>query len=165
MQSTPLTSKTGGTVLTVSSRGETSLKPPIKLQMPNKIPPYDPKLKKLARQLRQNMTLGEVLLWQEIRGKQLGIQFHRQVPILKYIVDFYCHELLLAIEIDGRSHDHPEVAVNDLERQNKIEDEGVQFLRFDETDVRKDIDGVVQVIEDWIVLNSSTFEGGKVTDP
>ena len=126
--------------------------------MPYKIPPYDPKLKKLARQLRQNMTLGEVLLWQEIRDRKLGFQFHRQVPILKYIVDFYCHELQLAIEVDGQSHDHPEVAVNDLKRQNELEDEGVQFLRFEEKEVRKDIDGVVQVIEDWIELKRSTFE-------
>ena len=127
--------------------------------MPNKILPYDPKLKKLARQLRKNMTLGEVLLWQQIRDRQLGVQFHRQVPILRYIVDFYCHELLLAIEIDGQSHDHPEVAVNDLKRQNKLEDEGVYFLRFDEKEVRKDIDGVVPVIEDWIELNRSHLEG------
>lgn len=85
--------------------------------MPNKIPPYNPKLKELARQLRKNMTLGEVLLWQEIRNRKLGVQFHRQVPIKEYIVDFYCHELLLVIEIDGSTHDHPEVAVNDLQRQ------------------------------------------------
>jgi len=127
--------------------------------MPNKILPYDPKLKKLARQLRKNMTLGEVLLWQQIRDRQLGVQFHRQVPILRYIVDFYCHELLLAIEIDGQSHDHPEVAVNDLKRQNKLEDEGVYFPRFNEKEVRKDINGVVPVIEDWIELNRSHLEG------
>jgi len=127
--------------------------------MPNKIPPYDPKLKELARELRKNMTLGEVLLWQEIRNRKLGFQFHRQVPILNYIVDFYCHELLLAIEVDGQSHDNPDVAVNDLKRQNEIEDEGVQFLRFDEKEIRKNIDGVVQVIEDWIELNQSPLEG------
>ncbi|CAN5440822.1 hypothetical protein BH23BAC3_BH23BAC3_17010 [soil metagenome] len=76
--------------------------------MPNKILPYDPKLKMLARELRNNMTLCEVLLWQEIRDRKLGVQFHRQVTILRYIVDFYCHELQLAIEVDGQSHDHPE---------------------------------------------------------
>lgn len=61
--------------------------------MPNKIHPYNPKLKELARKLRKNMTLGEVLLWQEIRDEKLGYQFHRQTPILNYIVDFFCHEL------------------------------------------------------------------------
>lgn len=101
------------------------------------------------------MTLGEVLLWQEIRDRNLGCQFHRQVPILKYIVDFYCHELQLAIEVDGQSHDHSDVAVKDLKRQNELEDEGIHFLRFDEKEIRKNIDGVVQVFEDWIELNRS----------
>ena len=58
----------------------------------------------MARELRQNMTLSEVLLWQEIKGKQLGIQFSRQIPIDEYIVDFYCKNLQLAVEIDGESH-------------------------------------------------------------
>lgn len=121
--------------------------------MPNNIPPYNPKLKKLARELRKNMTLGEVLLWQEIRGRKLGFQFHRQVPIQNYIVDFYCHELHLAIEIDGSSHDHPEVAVTDLERQNEIEEVGVHFLRFEEAEVRKNVDHVVEIIENWIEIS------------
>jgi len=72
--------------------------------MANKIIPYNPKLKALARQLRKNSTLSEVLLWQKIKQKGYGVQFHRQVPLLEYIVDFYCHELKLAIEIDGDSH-------------------------------------------------------------
>lgn len=127
--------------------------------MPNNIPSYNPKLKELARELRKNMTLGEVLLWQEIRGRKLGFQFHRQIPIQNYIVDFYFHELHLAIEIDGSSHNHPEVAVNDLERQSELEDAGVQFLRFEETEVRKDLDGVIEVIENWISLNNSPLEG------
>ncbi|MEX0660305.1 MAG: DUF559 domain-containing protein [Balneolaceae bacterium] len=127
--------------------------------MPNKIPPYNPKLKELARKLRKNMTLGEVLLWQEIRRRKLGFQFHRQIPIHNYIVDFYCHELYLAIEIDGSSHDHPEVAVSDLKRQNELEEVGVRFLRFEEIEVRKNVDNVVEVIENWISLNRSPLEG------
>jgi very-short-patch-repair endonuclease len=54
--------------------------------------------------LRKNGTLSEVLLWKKIKGKALGVEFHRQVPLLEHIVDFYCHELGLAIEIDGASH-------------------------------------------------------------
>ena len=106
------------------------------------------------------MTLGEVLLWQEIRDRKLGYQFHRQVPILNYIVDFYCHELNLVIEIDGSSHDHPEVAVNDFERQEELENEGIRFLRFDEKEVRDNLDDVVEVIDNWIKLyGSSPLEG------
>ncbi|MDZ7720084.1 MAG: endonuclease domain-containing protein [Balneolaceae bacterium] len=122
--------------------------------MPNKVHPYNPRLKKLARKLRKNMTLGEVLLWQEIRGKKLGYQFHRQIPIHEYIVDFFCHELQLAIEIDGSSHDHSKTSEEDLERQSELEDLGIRFLRFEEIDVRKNIDEVVKIIEDWIELNT-----------
>lgn len=127
--------------------------------MPNKIPSYNPKLKELARKLRKNMTLGEVLLWQEIRNRNLGYQFHRQVPILNYIVDFYCHELQLVIEVDGSSHDHPEIAVSDLDRQIEIEELGVHFLRFDEKEVRNNLDGLIEVIERWIDLHRSPLEG------
>ncbi len=73
--------------------------------MKNRIIPYNPKLKSLARQLRKNSTLAEVLMWKNIKQKVLGVQFHRQVPMLNYIVDFYCHEISLVIEIDGSSHD------------------------------------------------------------
>jgi very-short-patch-repair endonuclease len=67
---------------------------------------YNPKLKKRARQLRNNSTLSEVLLWNELKsGKMKGKDFHRQKPILNFIVDFFCPELELVIEIDGNSHD------------------------------------------------------------
>jgi very-short-patch-repair endonuclease len=72
----------------------------------NKIIPYNPKLRILARQLRNNSTLSEVLLWNQIKRKSLGYEFHRQVPIDDFIVDFFCHELLLVIEIDGSTHDY-----------------------------------------------------------
>ena len=63
-----------------------------------KIIPYNPKLKPLARALRKNMTLSEVLLWQELKGKNvMGYDFDRQRPIDNFIVDFYCKELQLAM--------------------------------------------------------------------
>jgi very-short-patch-repair endonuclease len=71
----------------------------------NIIIPYNPNLKQFARHLRNNSTLSEILLWKQIKNKAFGIEFHRQVPIDEFIVDFYCHELMLAIEIDGISHD------------------------------------------------------------
>lgn len=80
----------------------------------NKILPYNPNLKPLARKLRKDMTLSEVLLWQEIRKKSLGVEFHRQVPIDNYIVDFYCHELMLAVEVDGSSHNFEEIYEKDV---------------------------------------------------
>ncbi len=75
------------------------------------------------------MTLSEVLLWQEFKGKQmLGYDFDRQRPIDNYIVDFYCKDLQLAIEIDGESHTHEEVAENDKKRQIRLEELGVRIL-------------------------------------
>ena len=114
----------------------------------NKIIPYNPKLKINARELRKRSTLGEVLLWKEIKSKKLGYQFHRQVPIDQYIVDFYCHELMLAIEIDGFSHNYKYVAEG--ERQRKLEDLGIHFLRFQEKDVRSNLEGMVLAIREWI---------------
>ena len=120
----------------------------------NRIIPYNPELKKLARELRKNMTHAEVLLWQKIRKKSLGFQFHRQVPMLEYIVDFYCHELLLVIEVDGGVHKHPEVSINDLERQKQIESYGIHFLRFDNKEIKHDISSVLESIDNWIKLNA-----------
>jgi len=71
--------------------------------MPRKIIPYQPYLKELARKLRNDSTLGEALLWNELKNKQMyGYDFHRQKPLLNYIADFYCNELNLVIEIDGQ---------------------------------------------------------------
>ena len=66
---------------------------------------YNPNLKSNSRVLRMAENLSEVLLWKEIKAKKLGVQFLRQRPIGNYIVDFYCHRLRLALEIDGITHD------------------------------------------------------------
>ncbi len=116
--------------------------------MKNKIIPYNPELKQRARQLRKNSTLPEVLLWQKIKQRAFGVQFHRQVPMLNYIVDFYCHEIQLGIEIDGQSHDFNDVY--DLKRQAEIEAYGVTFLRFSNEEVKKNMFSVLLVIEETV---------------
>ena len=109
--------------------------------------PYNPYLKKLARRLRNQSTLSEVLLWPYLKGKQMrGYDFHRQKPIDCYIVDFYCSELHLAIEIDGSSHDGREE--EDRVRQERIESFGIHFLRFDDAQVKEDIHSVLRTIEE-----------------
>ncbi len=124
----------------------------------NKIIPYDPRLKILARKLRKQGTLAEILLWKRIRNKQIcGYEFHRQVPMNKFIVDFYCHELQLAIEIDGSSHEQR--VEQDRRRQRILERLGIHFLRFRETDVRKNIEDVLRAIEVWI----ERFEKGNTS--
>jgi len=69
-----------------------------------KIIKYNPKLRAFANKLRNNMTFGEIALWREIKNKKLGVRFSRQIPIDQYIVDFYCKDLQLAIEVDGSIH-------------------------------------------------------------
>ncbi|HWP91282.1 MAG TPA: endonuclease domain-containing protein [Thermodesulfobacteriota bacterium] len=114
--------------------------------------PYNPKLKELARKLRKNSTLSEIFLWQHLKGKQmLGYDFHRQKPIDDYIVDFFCSKLMLAVEIDGVSHDSEKVYIRDMTREQRLESLGVRFLRFDDREVKKDVNSVLQSIESWIL--------------
>ena len=119
-------------------------------KMRNKILPYKPHLKEYARKLRKQGILSEVLLWKQVKNKSFGVEFHRQVPIGNYIVDFYCHELMLAIEIDGVSHSIEEVAVNDEKRQKKLESLGVKFIRFDDKAVKQNIHFVLMALENKI---------------
>ena len=114
--------------------------------MANKILPYNPKLKQLARELHKNGTLSEVLLWDELKKKKLGVEFHRQVPIKNYIVDFFCHELMLAIEVDGSSHDSDNQLQLDQTRQQEIEELGVTFIRIDDLEIKTNPDGVIQYL-------------------
>lgn len=113
---------------------------------------YNPALKEKARELRNNSTKTEILLWKFLKGKQLrGYDFHRQKPIDEFIVDFFCPVLMLAIEIDGVSHIGKEIY--DSERQVKLEKLGVRFLRFKDDDVFYNCDFVMKEIERWIVDN------------
>lgn len=113
-----------------------------------KIIPYNSKLKQLARELRKNMTYGEVLLWNELKDDKLwGFDFDRQRCIDNYIVDFYCKELMFAIEVDGMSHDRGEAFLKDEVRQRRLESLGVRFLRFTEAEVKYDRVNVVRALE------------------
>jgi very-short-patch-repair endonuclease len=125
-----------------------------------RIIPYNPDLKQLARDLRKNMTLSEVLLWNQLKQKQmLGYDFDRQRPIDNYIVDFYCKELSLAIEIDGSTHIYRDE--EDEIRQKNFEKLGIRFLRFDDIEVKKNILNVLRVIENWIEKNKPTPDPSK----
>ncbi len=106
---------------------------------------YNRNFKQRAQELRRKSTLGEVLLWNEIKNKRLGFQFYRQKPILNYIVDFLCKDLSLIIEIDGSSHDMK--VEEDLFRQGELESLGFRFLRFTEDETRKDLERVVREIK------------------
>lgn len=127
----------------------------LNFRMRNKIIPYNPKLKEFARTLRKNSTLSEVLFWNQIKNKSLRYQFHRQVPMLNYIVDFYCHELMLVIEIDGNIHDF--TYENDSLRQNKIEDYGVLVVRFKNEEIQNYLFHIIQSLEMIIKEREKSF--------
>ena len=117
--------------------------------MKNNIIKYSSDLKNKSRFLRKNSTLSEVLLWNKLKGRQLrGYQFLRQKPLNKYIVDFYCKRLNLAIEIDGDSHIDKEKS--DIKRQKELESQGILFLRFSDNQVKRNLNDVVQSISNWI---------------
>jgi len=117
--------------------------------MKRRIIPYNPNLKLLARELRNNSTLEEVILWKKLKGKQFfGYDFHRQKPLLNYIVDFYCAELNLVIEIDGAYHRN--IYLKDLNRQKELEQQDLNFLRFTDTDIKSQLLNVLRGIEIYI---------------
>jgi very-short-patch-repair endonuclease len=111
--------------------------------------PYNPRLKQRTRELRRNATLVEVLLWEQIgKGKLGGYDFHRQKPIGEYIVDFFCYKLGLKVEIDGSSHNSRLEA--DSHRQRELEEMGLSVLRFQDAEVKRNLQGVVLAIREWI---------------
>ena len=105
---------------------------------------YNPKLKALAAQLRSRGTKSEILLWNQLKGGQLnGLRFIRQKPIGDFIVDFYCKEVGLVIELDGLSHQCNEVMDLDERKQSYLESIGLKVIRFEDEDVIRDIRNVM----------------------
>jgi len=116
-----------------------------------KIIPYNPILKKFARELRNNSTKSEIKLWRFLKGKQmLGYDFHRQKPLLNFIADFYCYELRLVIELDGYTHQFEETIIKDEIKETKLNKVGLNVLRFEDNEVMNDIENVLRTIEIYI---------------
>ncbi|MFZ2864054.1 MAG: DUF559 domain-containing protein [Ignavibacteriaceae bacterium] len=114
--------------------------------------PYNPKLKESARKLRNNSTFTEIQLWNYLKKKQLrGYDFDRQKPIDNYIVDFYCKDLMLAIEVDGESHYGN--TDKDKKKDKRLNELGIAVLRFDDLDIVYKLDKVIEKIEKWIDEN------------
>ena len=102
-----------------------------------------------AKRLRRRMTLPEILLWQELRRRQLSKHFRRQHPVGSYVLDFYCSRAMLCVEVDGEAHNFVSVALRDERRDAWLTTQGIRVLRFNATDILEDrlIDGVLQMIE------------------
>jgi leucyl-tRNA synthetase len=109
-------------------------------------------LRPQIRGLRKQATPSEARLWQALRGKQLGAKFRRQHPIHRYVVDFYCVQAGLAIELDGGVH-ATQVA-EDGNRQAFLESNNIRFLRFSNDEVTNDLDGVLSKINQSLQHNS-----------
>jgi len=101
-------------------------------------------LVKKRQYLRKRMTKAEIFLWSKLKGKQLnGLKFRRQYGINNYVIDFYCPEQKLAIEIDGGVHGYISRMIHDKQRQRGIEALGIKVLRYTNNDVIKNIKGVL----------------------
>ena len=101
--------------------------------------------------MRNNSTQSEIKLWMHLRGKNMmGYDFHRQKPIDEYILDFFCYELMLGIEVDGYTHLSEEVQKKDQEKEKSMNALGITVLRFKDEEVFKQIENVVLTIEDFI---------------
>jgi very-short-patch-repair endonuclease len=109
-----------------------------------------------ARDLRKVQTKAEAKLWQVLRnGKIDDLKFRRQHAFDDYILDFYCHKMKLAIEVDGAVHNDKEVAAYDMVRTKNLNDNGITVLRFTNDEAEKNIKSIIQKIKDWVKQNNS----------
>jgi len=83
-----------------------------------------------AKELKANLTVPEKILWEELKKGKLGVKFRRQHPIDLYILDFYCHELKLSIELDGGYHLNQEQKILDEDRTKNLKKLGIKEIRY-----------------------------------
>ena len=114
-------------------------------------PPFEktpPKLLSLARSLRRRQTDAERVMWHLVRRRQLGAKFRRQHPIEPYVLDFYCHELRLAVEVDGAGHMQPTKRAEDHQRSAALQAQGIRVIRFTNVEVLLETDAVAEAL--WL---------------
>jgi very-short-patch-repair endonuclease len=99
-----------------------------------------------ARQLRREMSLPEVLLWRLLRSKGVGFRFRRQHPMGPYILDFYCPELRLAVEVDGIGHDMGDRPERDKARRAWLAEQRIDIVSVPAAEVLKDVAAVADAI-------------------
>ena len=117
-----------------------------------KIIPYNPELKELARKLRNNATKAEILLWKSLSRKQcFGYDFHRQKPLGNYIVDFFCQELMLVIEVDGVSHNEDYIRVRDSKKEEFLKSLEITILRFQDDEIYPENRDALMEIERYVL--------------
>jgi len=111
-----------------------------------------------AKRLRRDSTDAEMNFWQKVRSRQVdGFRFKRQCPVDGYIVDFICPELMLVVEIDGGQHN---VSEKDKVRDEYLASKGLKTIRFWNSDVLTNVDGVLQKLSEELISLSSAREAG-----
>jgi very-short-patch-repair endonuclease len=111
-----------------------------------------------ARQLRQEPTSAEVKLWDALRGRRLaGLKFRRQHPYEQFVLDFFCVEHQLVVELDGGVHAEPTQAARDAERTEFLQSRGIRVLRFKNETVENEIEAVLKQIKEACLIPPPPF--------
>ena len=119
-------------------------------------------LKRNARALRANMTDAEQRLWVRLRRRQVrGVQFYRQKPIGPYIVDFYAAQGMLVVEVDGSQHLAPGGVAEDARRDAYLSGLGIRVLRFDNLQVMRELDAVLEYIDLTLQARLASMPGAS----
>ncbi len=116
-------------------------------------------------ELRQHMTLAEVIVWKMVRNERMGVKFRRQYNIGHCIVDFYCHQLKLIIEIDGSVHEDDSNYKKDIFRQKFLENQGYKIIRFTNHQVKTNPEGVYYYIAEVVKNYGAIKSNLPGTDP
>jgi cyclase len=103
-----------------------------------------------AKDLRQNLTRAEEILWVHLKKGIRGYKFRRQHPIAAYIADFFCYKLKLIVEVDGSIHNNSETISNDITRQNDLEKLGYTVIRFTNAEIFEEADMVLNKISESV---------------
>jgi len=120
--------------------------------------------KDLARAMRHELTWAEKALWRELRNRKLrGLKFRRQQSLGHYILDFYCADKLLVVELDGGQHDIPEEREYDLRRTEFLGKQGLTVLRFWNSQVRENLPWVLELIRRNAGVGEETLTLGEDT--
>ncbi len=101
-----------------------------------------------SREFRKNPTQAEAILWEHLRNRKSGnYKFRRQHPVGKYILDFYCAEARIGIEVDGGIHQEPEQSLHDIQRSLDLAELGIEIIRFWNSDITNNCDEALQQIK------------------
>ena len=116
----------------------------------------------LRRKLRKTMTKSETILWKHIKGEQLLVKFRRQVSIKNYIVDFYCPQLKLIVEVDGATHNETEIFEKDIQRDKILRDLGFVVIRYNSERVFNNLN---EVLSDLYVTCERILKSAPTNTP